>query len=399
MNAEADILESQIIPEAMFLACAQVALNRDAAFAAWSLPRSSDWQVLISTSQTKTSLDILDKEIPGFFIHPFSVQSGSAPLFLSADIYYNSMEKRLMSLTNRERASDWFKDIESRAMKPDAEGPKFYTQSLKSSVHAIDQEALYTSWVSKAIQSIQNTSLEKVVLARTYITRDTIDPIRFFSVLRKLYPHAFVSLISTPEYGTWIGASPELLLAVNEIHQFRTVSLAGTEPVNANQDPVKWTEKEFEEQDIVSRYILNRIRNQGIDQIHIEGPYTHQAGNVYHLRTDITGSLNSRNGTVKTSKLVNILHPTPAVCGRPKQQALEFIHETEPFHRKLYAGFLGPVHLQDESRLYVNLRCLQLLENQAVVYAGAGITQDSVPSDEWTETTLKCETLLRGLHV
>ncbi|NOZ75607.1 MAG: isochorismate synthase [FCB group bacterium] len=398
MVSETDTLDFQVTPEIMFSACVQVALEQKASFAAWSLPRSSDWQILISQSGLKTSTDILDSETPGFFIHPFSVKSGSRPLFLRGDIFYNSMGKKLVSLTNENSSEEWMDRINALSQRAGISSG-FYTQPVQSSIHKIDQENLYNGWVTQAVETIRNTNLEKVVLARTYLTNDRIDPIRFFSVLRRLYPHAFVSLIATPEYGTWIGASPELLLAVNEIQQFRTVSLAGTEPVHESREPVKWTDKEFEEQAIVSRYILHRIRKLGIDEVHVEGPYTHQAGNVYHLRTDITGSLRSPNGIAKTSRLVEILHPTPAVCGRPKKQALKFIHATEPFHRKLYAGYLGPVNISGESRLYVNLRCLQILDHQVVVYAGAGITDESIPSEEWTETTLKCQTMLRGLYV
>ncbi|MFQ6614544.1 MAG: chorismate-binding protein, partial [Fidelibacterota bacterium] len=335
----ADTLDIQVTPEFMFSACVQAALQRKAAFAVWSLPRSSDWQILISQSGLKTTSEILNRKIPGFFIHPFTVEPDFAPRFLPGDVYYSSMDKRLVSLTHENVSDEWLDRIDSLSLGTETQAG-FYTQTVQSSVHRMDQEELYTGWVAKAVDSIRNSHLEKVVLARTYLTNEKIEPLRFFPVLRRLYPHAFVSLVATPEYGTWIGASPELLLAVNEIQQFRTVSLAGTEPVNDSREPVKWTEKEFEEQAIVSRYILNRIQNQGIDEVHVEGPYTHQAGNVYHLRTDITGSLRSRTGVVQASRLAELLHPTPAVCGRPKKQALEFIRATEPFHRKLYAGYL-----------------------------------------------------------
>ncbi len=392
--SESDILDSVVTPDAMFNACAQAAMRRKASFAAWSMPRSSDWHVLISQAN-EPQIDEFPKDgNTGFILHPFTREAGSNPKFLPADLVYNSMDKQLSSITGQ-IDPDWFDEIEAMAHESIPDLPEFFTSEPTSGIHKLDQEDLYVNWVKKAIQEMRSTDLEKVVLARTHLTHDSIDPIRFFTTLRKLYPHAFVSLVSTPEYGTWIGASPELLLAVNDINQFRTVSLAGTEPVDDERTPIRWTDKEFEEQEIVSRYILKRIRQLGISQIHVEGPYTHQAGNVYHLRTDITGSLAS---ATDTSKLVNILHPTPAVCGRPKQQALDFIRETEPFHRKLYAGYLGPVNLHGETRLYVNLRCLRLLETGAVVYAGAGLTSDSIPEAEWAETTLKCQTLLQGLH-
>ena len=90
----------------------------------------------------------------------------------------------------------------------------------------------------------------------------------------------------------------------------------------------------------------------------------------------------------------NLLHPTSAVCGMPKLSALQFIEQNEHLNRGLYSGYLGPVNMGGISKLYVNLRCMQLFDQSAKLYAGAGITFDSIPEREWDETTLKCHTLL-----
>jgi isochorismate synthase len=95
--------------------------------------------------------------------------------------------------------------------------------------------------------------------------------------------------------------------------------------------------------------------------------------------------------------MLELLHPTSAVCGMPRQASLDFIKENEGFDRKLYSGYLGPVNLLGETNLFVNLRCMSLSQKQAVIYAGAGVTADSNPEKEWQETELKCETLLNIL--
>jgi isochorismate synthase len=77
----------------------------------------------------------------------------------------------------------------------------------------------------------------------------------------------------------------------------------------------------------------------------------------------------------------------------PKHQALAFILAQEGYDRSFYSGFLGPVHIQGASSLYVNLRCMQLGEESAHLYVGAGITADSNPAAEWRETALKAETM------
>jgi isochorismate synthase len=82
----------------------------------------------------------------------------------------------------------------------------------------------------------------------------------------------------------------------------------------------------------------------------------------------------------------------------PKKEALSFILAHENYNRAFYSGFLGPVHLHGQSNLFVNLRCMQLGRERAVLYVGAGITPDSVPQAEWEETVLKSNTLLAVLQ-
>src|SRR5690606_5345125 len=83
-----------------------------------------------------------------------------------------------------------------------------------------------------------------------------------------------------------------------------------------------------------------------------------------------------------------------AVCGMPRVASIDFLKVHEGFDRQLYSGYLGPVNIDEETHLYVNLRCMQLLASKAAVYAGAGVTVSSNPVKEWQETELKCETLL-----
>jgi isochorismate synthase len=92
--------------------------------------------------------------------------------------------------------------------------------------------------------------------------------------------------------------------------------------------------------------------------------------------------------------MLQLLHPTSAVCGMPKEPALQFILDNEKHSRAFYSGFLGPVNVASETHIFVNLRCMQIYTDKAVLYAGAGITADSDPQKEWEETELKCLTLL-----
>jgi isochorismate synthase len=91
--------------------------------------------------------------------------------------------------------------------------------------------------------------------------------------------------------------------------------------------------------------------------------------------------------------MLALLHPTSAVCGLPKEPATVFIRQQEGYDRSYYSGFLGPVQVDGESHIFVNLRCMQLFEDTALLYAGAGITADSEPDKEWQETKLKMDTM------
>ncbi|MCK5278956.1 MAG: chorismate-binding protein, partial [Cyclobacteriaceae bacterium] len=97
------------------------------------------------------------------------------------------------------------------------------------------------------------------------------------------------------------------------------------------------------------------------------------------------------------SVMLELLHPTSAVCGMPKEPAKSFIIENEGFDREYFSGFLGPVNVQGETNIFVNLRCMKLMKHHAKLFAGAGIISNSNPEKEWNETEIKMQTLLKVL--
>lgn len=258
----------------------------------------------------------------------------------------------------------------------------------------------FEAMVAKAIDTIRDGNLEKVVLSRCEdFTHDYEGPIELFERIEELYPRAFCHLTSTEE-GTWLGASPEKLLTITDHHFFTTDALAGTQPLDESTSlgEVAWMQKEIEEQAMVSRYIIacfKKIRLREFDEI---GPKTVRAGNLAHLKTEFKVDMQTTNSPLLGSTMLDLLHPTSAVCGFPREAADAFIKENEGYDRSLYAGFLGPVGFEGATRLFVNLRCLQLIGNKARLYAGAGITEDSQPHKEMAETAHKMQTLLKALH-
>ena len=241
-------------------------------------------------------------------------------------------------------------------------------------------------------QSISDSQLDKVILSRVQcgpsIHKEHI--VSLFETLADKYPHAFVYAISSPDCGTWIGAGPELLLSKHE-NRLSTVSLAGTIP---NNDTSQWSDKEIDEQELVTNYIENTLIQHQADNIEYSEPVTINAGQVKHLCTNFNFELKQTNGNY--IGLLYELHPTPAVCGMPKEKAYQLILETEKHKRQYYSGFLGPVNNGD-FEFYVNIRCLQLYASQSVLYIGGGLTLGSKAENEWQETQLKAQTLLSVL--
>ena len=243
----------------------------------------------------------------------------------------------------------------------------------------------FENLVQKAVSEIENGTFQKVVVSRKIEISQSVDVIKSYQKLLKTYPTAFRYLWFHPQVGLWMGATPEQLTKINN-HTFETVSLAGTQVVSEN---VIWQEKEVEEHQLVTDYIKKSTENL-VDNIQISEAYTQKAGNVVHLKSDISGKLKS---DISENDLINALHPTSAVCGMPLEVTRNFILENEKYNRKYYSGFLGEFQMQEQTNLFVNLRCLEVLNNAVNVYVGCGITKDSNPEMEFFETENKSMTM------
>ena len=197
-----------------------------------------------------------------------------------------------------------------------------------------------------------------------------------------------------------MGATPEVLISVDRQKTFKTVALAGTQKREINKpiSEIAWTQKEIEEQAMVSRYIINCFKRIRLREFEEKGPKTIAAGNLLHLKTSYEVDMSATNFPQLGTVMLDLLHPTSAVAGMPKETAYAFIKAYEPFDREFFSGYLGPVNVEEKTDLFVNLRCMQLLRQQAILYAGAGVTEDSNPEKEWQETDIKFNTLLNVLN-
>lgn len=247
--------------------------------------------------------------------------------------------------------------------------------------------------VTEGITAIHKGKLNKVVLSRSQgVMIDHSSYLSIYKTLLNTYKNAFAYWWYHPQVGMWMGASPETLVLVHNSH-FQTMSLAGTQRFKGTLD-VSWGEKEATEQQIVTDYIAENL-SFICATLNVSEVETVRAGNLLHLKTEISGVF-KKGCTLRN--LIEALHPTPAVCGYPKVLAKEFIVKHEQYERTYYTGFLGYINDKKEgTSLYVNLRCMELNGNKAIVYVGGGVTKDSDPEAEWEETLNKSLTMMRLL--
>lgn len=238
----------------------------------------------------------------------------------------------------------------------------------------------FDEW-EKTIGAFKRSGLEKVVLARktSFLFKTAISPIDLFHFLKERSPNAFVfALIFSPNLA-FVGASPEKLFSRIGL-KIETEALAGTRPIGEEEGLLN-SPKDMKEFLIVKEMLTDQLQK-------ICNPFSinqniliKKAGNVSHLYYRFSSTLKK---TISDSELIRLLHPTPAIGGRPRDLALKFICEFEPFDRGLYAGTLGHIS-PEESQIYVGIRSCLIDGNRMDVFTGAGIIPESCPYQEWEE--------------
>ena len=375
------------------------ALRTGRPLAVWREPGTAQPRLLVARSLESAYTGLppaLDAQAPsGFAFFPFRDSDHNPALFLPADVLYDAAQPETVGVSGLARnlvpaLTAWL------AAAPVEQLSWHY--SAQPVPHAAT-EAEYTELVRTGMAAIEEQKVVKVVSSRAALRPlpPGFDPFTTFAELSHKYPQAFVSLVSVPGVGTWLGATPEVLAEVTANGTFHTMALAATQPLTAEFTPrtAIWRQKEIEEQALVARYIVSCFKQLRLREYQETGPRTVIAGQLLHLRTDFEVNLNDVPFPSLGTDMLRLLHPTSAVGGMPKAAAMDFLHRHEGYDRAYYSGFLGPVNVAAPgiARLYVNLRCLQLRATEAILYAGTGLTVDSDPAREWQETEMKLQTV------
>ncbi len=362
------------------------------AFAIYKLPHDRMATLMIQRQKdavTSVELSTLNGE-SGFLLSPFMLTTEEPCILIAPDECYTVPFEQLGD-------ADWQQRLEQ----------------LEPSLHACgtsqdeDGREAYHKAFSRCYEALCEGRVEKVVLARTCFEpwrRHT--PYEMFLQACRDYPRMFVALVSTPVSGTWLMASPELLLENEQqsSHRWHTMALAGTMRLegeqlqfdNPRQDGVqdiRWSQKNIQEQRLVATYVRQCL--QRLDaEVEETGPFTKRAADLVHLCSNFHAVT---NGTKAVGEIVASLHPTPAVCGLPKWEARDLLLQSEPASRHFYSGFCGPLNIGSQTKLFVSLRCMEIGSDGYRLYAGGGLLKDSVEEQEWQETEAKMQTMRRLL--
>jgi isochorismate synthase len=352
-------------------------IEKKIAFACWFYPKEEHLGILIGDSSDIRIFDGFDQlnGEAGFVFAPYRITGKSPVILLQPKFYVENFSSEI--------------NLDINGFEP-------FTSEEKTEICVPQTKADYLKLIKETVTSIQESDLAKVIIARQIpVPRTTVSLGETFFQLQEQTPNAFTFLVNLPVAGIWMGATPEVLIK-SDGKFFETVSLAGTQIRKPGGGEYYWSTKDIEEQAFVSRYMLDVFFNFDIHKYKTIGPDTMESGKVAHLKTSFF--FPAEKIADRLGSFIADLHPTPAVCGLPKDLAADYILKYEGFERKYYSGYLGPWRLNQQVSLFVNLRSMEITTEQFILYAGGGITSHSEPEKEWEETNQKAKTLLSVIN-
>lgn len=358
-------------------------IEKELGLAIFRLPGENEVSLILSSMDQIEQLSdfSLLNDTEGFVMAPFQCNAEHPVIVLRPDITMNGI-----------RSVDEF--LQSNAIEKWLSMPSAKMTESKSWCNTAEKKA-YEESFNIFLNALIRKEADKLVLSRCHIepNDEGITPGKTFLKACNRYPDAFVYLCYTPISGIWIGSSPEMLLS-GTTPQFHTVALAGTKSLRRDGKSVRWDTKNRQEQQWVVTYLKQLFADLNIAW-NENDTCSVKAGNVVHLKTtfDFIFDDPSQIGT-----LLKKLHPTPAVCGFPKDAAYQFILNHEGYDRTYYSGFIGILSSMKQTNLYVNLRCMKWTLSQRFLYAGGGLLDNSRLQNEWKETEAKLQTMLALLH-
>ncbi len=327
----------------------------------YHFPAAEDYFSAAAADAPHTSLHLDDfKDKKGFLIAPFSPDEATPYLLLNVD---KAERFSLKSITAKK-----FPQLQKAEFQTYR---KAYGEAFARIMTALDKGLCRKIVLSHSVEMQSHDKMPEL--------RDLFEQ----ACLR--YPERFVALWHTPQSGTWLTATPELLLQ-GKGRNWKTMALAGTKSEGCEK---AWSRKELDEHRYVVEHIHKRLAPLSTD-CHSQSAKDVCAGNVLHLLTDF--SFETKPG-IRATGVLSALHPTPAVCGTPCKTAKKTILESENSPREYYAGFSGIISPDETNRLFVTLRCAKFSEYGVRLFGGGGCLSGSDETLEWEESLLKMQTI------
>ncbi|MFQ5555679.1 MAG: isochorismate synthase MenF [Acidimicrobiia bacterium] len=269
------------------------------------------------------------------------------------------------------------------------------------SASSLPAPAAWRLEVEEAVAAIRAGSLDKVVLGRSVVLESERRQAPFDLVghLSVAYPQCFAFGWQNGDR-VFVGASPELLLEKRD-GELRLNPLAGSAARGEGEEEderlgrgLMTSDKDLHEHRIVVEDIGARLEPLTKTLVVPAEPSLRRMATVQHLSTEITATIEP---SASSFDLLDVLHPTPAVGGTPREAASSFIEKVEQVDRGWYSGGIGWVGLSGDCCVALSLRCGLVRNGSARLFAGAGIVADSDPESELVETRLKFRPLLELL--
>ena len=234
---------------------------------------------------------------------------------------------------------------------------------------------------------------DKVVLSKIKsVSVDTrTNDIKILENLAEKSKDSYLFYLKTESEKSYFSISPETLY--KKIHErYEIDAIAGTRSYNSIEDldskkhELSTSNKDIGEHETVCRYIESVLLDAGIDIKRISERQILTLDNLIHLHSKYQFS----SEHINFKQLINLIHPTPAVCGKNREKSLKTIEKLEPFKREYFAGGAGIIG-KDYQDILVNIRSGEKVYNLMNIFAGAGIVKDSDPDLEWQEISSKMD--------
>ncbi len=274
-------------------------------------------------------------------------------------------------------------------------------ERLSLSVRNLRPADKWKAAVDRTAVAAQSGRVEKVVLARAVLAQAAapLQPAVVLERLREAYPRCMVFAVARRDK-CFLGATPERLVSMHD-GEVNAACLAGSRRRgwDEQEDARLGAEllasgKDLAEHEVVVRMLTRTLREECGEAYAPERPDLVKLPNVQHLYTPVTSC--ARGGQTVLD-LVRALHPTPALAGMPRDDALDLIRVEESLDRGWYGAPVGWMNGRGEGEFHVAIRSGLLEGNRATLYAGCGIVAGSDPDAEYEESRLKLQPLIAAL--